>query len=853
METKQSTFRSKERVKLLAYEDVRLGVPVFVDLVYATGAQGLDHLAQQIHLRDVVEVVRKAHEKLPHHIEIRGAELEQEQVPTGERLSFDLPAELFQKRFVFPAAFKNAVSQGLFLKDDFTALKSVVVGRGQGAPLEKFGILGRAAVEEQSGTNELPLYYATLLLILRDLSEHVQEQLASEGEVKNAFDIIKRQLVVWNATLKSRVRQPVLTTHLIENPLTLYALNRQRKRVPVEEVTKKYLEYPNEYNLTPQLAHEFDEFFSRDAKPAETSDDPHEHHRLRAFEAIKLLWSANVLLMEYAKARRTLTRLAILLGSAIAAGLILPWLLTPLVLEMIQAKLLQPQFTERFLTALPAGLATGGGLLLLGKLYLFFRLRYKPVFRNYRRLRKDTQRNRPLRQAIARALARAQLTRLLSATRREDAHRTLTDLKSRLSRWKDAPQQVHALLRRAERADRLSSKVWVDDLPRLLWSYLKLKVHQLEYQKLAAVTLPPVVFSDMYTTNELHTKWKENACVCYDNEFPSLMIGAANVAAVYFIDVAGSAELSTQQALSNALEFYTRILPLANEMNGKPLWRKEVGDGRYYCYPIQEALRRAVLTAQGCAHPKVGIQAGIGLSVGEIYTDVTTGDFLNETANRASRLNGRDEIVAAYIQARYIQKPFRVYVKYGRLHNTGIAMDEKALHALNVSGWEAHQPVPPIEWRFPLLADDGSAGQVSLFVERLDPAVVANRLTAMGNPPQFEQLRQRLNQALVFEVFCHKSQPDLKYQTPLEGRSPQDYLQTIGVERAAFSVRDIEREAPVTYLPVALPSGQMINLVVKHEKASLKGLGTTAIAEVSLPNTMQVDDLVLLEKYLANL
>ncbi len=853
MEVQETSLLLKERVKLLAYDDLRLGRPVVVDLVLAPDAASLDELAARVNLRDLVELVRQAHEKLPRAVDVADAELslEQEQSPVSETLVFDLPPDLVRKRFVFPASFDRAIERALAEHGTATTLKSLLFGTGKGDPLARLGLLGRAAAEERVGNADLPFYYATLLLIMRALAEQLPRHLIAEGKIKAAYDEVRGQLRIWTAGHLARVKHPVLVERLLNNPLAPYALNRLSRVIPVEEATDKHLPYPNLYGMTPELARALDEHF--EGSPARLGEDGDAHAALRAkvLHAADLLDATGTFLDAEDRTRRRLGLLAAILGLAVAAAM--TWTRLPPTEWLDAGNPLAAQAVATLAAVAVAGAGTAAMLALAGRAALRGRRGLRPAWGQYVRLRRTLRRSHPLRFAFARALARERLGQLVAAAQPAQANASLADVALLLPRWGRAGAKLQRWLRRAEGARSFPRRDWTHDLPRLLRGYLKLKNDQLNYRKLTRIAFPAQDLTSLYEPDQLREKWRQSACVCFDDGFATLISGAAHKAAVYFIDVAGSTELSTTHALGNALEHYTRLLPLANEAGGTPLWRKEVGVGRYYSYPVHDGLRRAGLTAQACRHPKVGMQVGIGLSVSEIYTDVTTGDFLNEAANRAARLNARDEIVGAYIAARYVRRPFGVYVKYGRLHNAGIALDDKALHALGVSGWEAVELVPPLEWRFPVIAEDGGAGSVALFAERLQPAVAAVRLAGLGDAQGFGRVRERLDRTLVFEIFCHAGGIGQRYHTPLDGRSLGDVLRAAGVEHAVFAARDVEREAAVTHLPVVLPDGQTLSVVVKYEKALLKGLGATAIAEVNVPVGTPGDAESPLGRFLAGL
>ncbi len=390
---------------------------------------------------------------------------------------------------------------------------------------------------------------------------------------------------------------------------------------------------------------------------------------------------------------------------------------------------------------------------------------------------------------------------------------------------------------------------WKARVPATAAAWLKCRCDCVDAHALAALPLPPLDGASLYSPAELDDKWAQNACVCYGDDFRTLIRGAAKVAAVYFIDVAGSTEISTRETLSNALELYSRVLKRANEEGLEPTWRKEMGDGRIYCHPVPEALRRAILSVQGAAHPKVGLAIGVGLSAGEIYRDVTTGDFLNEATNRASRLNGRDDAAGAYVKARYTRTPHRVHVKWGRLSNAGIALDEAALAALGLEVPPAAPPMPVVEWRYP-----GHGGStIAIFTERVAPSLAIERLAVLADDRATARWQAAHGSAEVYEIFVHASAADVGEGTPLAGADPAEWLAHHAAHGVTLATRTVDHDEPVRRLAVTLPTGETVWLAVKRERARLKGLGDAVVAGVEVPPVLLDDTGTGLKGFLASL
>jgi hypothetical protein len=621
--------------------------------------------------------------------------------------------------------------------------------------------------------------------------------MAAPSKIREAFDDLNDQLVTWTSRLMTGVRRSRTIVRLLANPLAPFALRRASPAPDIGDLAQQILESKNPYGLTLPLVRDLDEHFG--GQLAGLMDRPDAADEMRdRINDVREAWQDRQLFDEAEeRTRRRLIRILAGVLFLVAAGGALPWLLNPFKWPAIQAKLLDPDFWARALLAAVIGISVVAVIGLGSTVWLVWRRVFSRICR----------------------------------------------------RWRRASR---ALKRRREVARHFPGAAWRAGIPQLLSQYLKFKDDCLDYHALTRLPLPPLDNSEMYSESELKDKWEQNAAVCYDDAFNSLILGKANRAAVYFLDVVGSTELSAQQTLSNALEIYGRMLRCANETGLEPLWRKEVGDGRIYCHPAIEALKRAILSVQGAAHAKVGLGIGVGLSVGEIYRDVTTGDFLNEVTNRASRLNSRDDAIDAYIQARYVKHPHRVHVKWGRLHNAGIALDDKALHELGGGNLDAFPPGVPFLWKFPVGGDGAghAFGSVSYFVERMDSEEFLDLLTSAGAGREFNRYRGAEG-ALAFEVFCHKSELALHYPTPLEGRTAVEYLELHALENVAFAATQVEHEIPVERLPITLATGEIVNLALKREKVHLRGLTPAVVAEVEVPAVMLKDDTIRLAEFLA--
>jgi len=812
VEARTETVTVTERVKVLAWDDALLERPVFVDIVTSLPAATLAELAARIHLGDVVEAVRKAHEKLPRRRGLAEAERELEEAGQGaasEGLLFELPRELLNRRFVLPEAFETAVKKDLFVRGGYGLLRPFLTGLAEGGPLTRMGMLGRAVQEERTGLVDSPFYLATLLVVLSFLGDQISRRQATPVKIKEAFDSLRSEMKNWTSKFKGTALREEAAERIFANPLAPYGLRRTVPPPSVTEIADQYCSYPNDYQLTPELIGAFDAFYEGDIRILVDDELAHVSLRQRVHAYLDAANQTTRMREEERTAVRRFGWRALLITGLMTASMILPWwLLSPNRADIL-IQLASPEFLPHVELGLLCSAAAVAVMGLAGLVQLAVRRWRHAGYRSFKKQRRELRRSGPVRAALA----------------------ALPDFAAYTGNF------------------RL-------DLPRLLGGYLRLKTDTLEFRRLAQLELPPLDSATLYTEAQLRDKWSQNACVAFEDVYPSLVLGTSNTAAVYFIDVVGSTELSTQQTLSNALELYGRMLKQVNESGFEPLWRKEVGDGRIYSRSPFDALKRAVQSVQGSLHPKIGFQIGVGLSVGEIYRDVTTGDFLNEVTNRASRLNGRDEWVGAWVKARYVRQPFRVHTKYGRLYNTGIAVDENALHAFGASGWSAQAVLPPCEWKYPVLTETATgpqAGSVAYLVERLDPEAFNAKLSEVSAIPAFSRLHGAERIPLGFEVFIHMTHPGLRYPTPLDGRTVDDYLHLHAAERPAFTGRDQERAVSVSLVDVALPTGETLRLSVKPERALLKGLGMTAIAEVEIPAVALEDPDVKLGEFLLKL
>ena len=825
-----------------------MAAPVLVDLTFAGHTPDLESLARHINLNDILEAVRRANDKLPRDTVVRGPEegdLGGDEGGEIETNPFKFPEILHDKRYVLPSDLEKLVQEDLFKKDNLGTLRPLMTGRGEGKPLTKLGMLGRAANEENSGTSDAPFFYATVLQLLRFLSERAYGQLLNEGKVAGAYDDLRSQFQSWTGGLAGRIRHTATVERLLSNPLSPYAIRRQPRAVTVDDAEKQYLSVaPNAYRLTYDSARALDSFM--DTEPGGNELEEKAESALSVFEH-----AVEFRAYERKTLRRTRSIAWVVAGTAgfawPTAHLLLPWDPASLVIRMIDAA---------FLGHLAAGFALGAvlsfaGILVTGLVRSSLR-KNSAAWKDFLSLRERMSRHQGLASSLAQAVALGKLVRAVAKKGHTRFNAGLADAAVVVKTWKKSGRQLRSLLRRAQEAKKPLTREWLDEIPSLMAGYRKLKYDELDYGHISALVPPSIDFSDGYQQNELKEMWLQNACVCYEDDFPTLIIGKAATASVYFMDVTGSTELSTKGNLSNALAIYSRLLTYVNETGIRPMWRKEMGDGRFYCHPNHEALKRAVMTAQGCAHPAVGVGVGIGFSVGEIYTDVRTGDFQNEVTNRASRLNARDDTTGNWIAARYARHPLKVHVKFGKLFNRGIAMDEKALNAFGVPHEEAVRTVPPFEWKFPLMVEEDGKhilGSVSFMVARLDPAAAIEKLGDLGEKERFAPVLRRPEKLKAFEVFCHLSDPHLHYSTPEDKNGATEFLSLNGARDALFVEREADMEIPVVYKPISLPTGETVMVIVKREKTHLRGLGYTAIAEVDIPTVTLTDSSVKLQDF----
>jgi hypothetical protein len=127
------------------------------------------------------------------------------------------------------------------------------------------------------------------------------------------------------------------------------------------------------------------------------------------------------------------------------------------------------------------------------------------------------------------------------------------------------------------------------------------------------------------------------------------------------------------------------------------------------------------------------------------------------------------------------------------------------------------------------------------------------RLDEVNADHAFSRLHGAGRIPLGFEVFVHTTEPGLRHPTPLDGKSVDDYLHLHAADRPAFAGRDQERVVTVALVDVALPTGETLTLSVKPERALLKGIGMTAIAEVEIPSIPLEDPDIRLGEFLSKL
>ena len=850
MDIPRAAIKVRERFKLLAWEDSAISAPVLVDLTFAGHTHDLESLSRHINLADLIEAVRRANEKLPRDIVVKGPEEGDTGSEDGEEIEtnpFKFSEMLQDKRYVLPSELESLVQDDLFKKDNLSNLRNLMIGRGDGKPLAKMGMLGRAANEENSGTSDAPFYYATVLQLLRFLSERAYGQLLNEGRVAGANDDLRSMFQTWTGGLAGKIRHTAIVERLLSNPLAPYALRRQPRPVSIIEAEKQYLSVaPNAYRLSYEVARELDLFMEKEhggGEPEEKAESA-----LTKFEhAVEFRADE---LRAAKKYRKYSFRIASTAGAAAPAMyLFLPW-----DSGLIASRIFSPDFVGTLIT----GLAIFGAIWFTGimasGLVRTARRRKSEAWKDYLDIRAKMSGQPGLATALARAVALSKLVRAVAKKGHVRFNAGLADAAVVVKTWKKSGRKLRALLRRAQEAIKPLSREWLVEIPSIMAGYRKLKADEADYAHISALTPPPIDFSDGYQPLELKEMWLQNACVCYGEEFSTLIIGKAATASVYFMDVTGSTELSTKGNLSNALAIYSRLLTYVNETGIRPLWRKEMGDGRFYCHPNHDALKRAVMTAQGCASPAVGVGVGIGFSVGEIYTDVRTGDFQNEVTNRASRLNARDDIAGSWISARYAHHPLKVHVKFGKLFNRGIAMDEKALNAFGVPHDEAVRTMPPFEWKFPVMTEQNGKhilGSVSFMVARINPGDAIAKLATLGKAEHFSPVLHHPEKLKAFEVFCHLTPSDLHYTSP-EGKDESTaYLSSLGAQNAKFQEGEAEMEIPVVHKPINLPTGETVMVIVKREKTHLRGLGYTAIAEVDIPAVTLRDPAINISEFLS--
>ncbi len=848
MALKMISVPVRERVRVLAWRDNVLGKWIFIELVLDGEVAGLPELAGRINLEDLVDAVRKAHARMP---EILAPEQRAAAgpaiVPEAEEDTFEVPEDLLRRRFVFPERFNEAVRKQLFERPGFVALKACLVGLGEGPVLERLGILGRAANEERAGFTDNPFYFVTLLLVLRHISEAISNELITEVQRKKAYEELQSQLTAWTGRASDAVKRAGKAGRLLANPLMPFAVNRKLGEFRPDELLAWYLALPNAYNLTPEAARELDAFFSPGPAGAGEAAGGGQEEAIakKVMEVLEAYRDDTDSRELESRRRRRGLRTGVAVFLAVAAAVLAPWFLDPFSLAGVRAKMASPELLGKLRIALLFGSVSTVAFWVFTEAMRLLRRVALAARRRVARFRRAARRRKPLRIALARAAAAFDFRQQAAGGVWEPMQETLAEARSALQGRKGVPRRALAALNRALKGRWVSRRAWKTSVPSVLWGYHRLKGDIAEAKEVAHTALPQFDFTGLYSESELRDKWMQNACVCYGSEFNSLSIGASETSAVYFIDVAGSTEMSTRHVLSNALELYSRVLKQANEAGGPPLWRKEAGDGRYYSYPIGEAMWRAILSVQGCERPSVGVRVGVGLSIGEIYRDVTTGDFMNEAVNRASRLNSRDEAVEGYVRARWINTPFRVHVRYGRLYNAGVAVDEKVLNSLGITELEGAQPTQPFEWHFPV--ENGLAG---IFIERAEVKGVLARLDELHAPRDFERHRRHARTAAAFEVFVQVTGHEARYGTRLKGGTPAEHLAEMGISSVAFASGTVEKEVEVGRLLIPLPQGVDVNLFAKEERVFLRGLGTTIVAELEVPSVILDDDKVGFREFL---
>lgn len=797
----EGTVRVTERIHLLAWRDALLDRRVVVSIVLPESVRTLEELAERVDLGDLLEAVRKANEKLP-ELDAGPAASEAAgqaaavDVPDRREDPFELPPRIRNLRFVVPDEFLSVATRAASDPSALAALHGWLTGGPGQAPLGGLGLLGRALAEERVSEDREPWTLATLLVAFRAVADAAYKAADSPARLRETLYTFRTACAVWAARVASESVAAETLRRLLDNPLSPFALRRASPPPQVGELADQVLDRGNPWELSRELVKELDERFGgaltriTDAPTATDGFRNRTHAARSVFLERKAFDEA-----ENRDRIRSLQRAGVALAGiplALAAlKLLLPGAGPSVPLG---ARVASPEFLELVQVGAVAGAALGAAIIAAAFARHLWRLATSPVCRHERALRAELRRLPVVRASVG-------------------------------------------------------SANWAEGAPAILKRFADFKEHCLDYHALTRLELPPLDRVSMYEKFELRDKWGQNAAACFSEEYTSLVIGASQRAAVYFVDVVGSTEISTKTTLSNALEVYSRMLRHANETGLAPMWRKEIGDGRIYCHPANEALKRAMLTVQGAAHPRIGLSAGIGLSVGEIYRDVTTGDFLNEVTNRASRLNARVEAVGAWAKARWPVHPHRVFVKWGLLYNAGIALDDRALAALGADGLTARPPALPFEWRFPAPGEPGA--NVHWLVERIGTDEVAQLAKAAGFPPVHHGGRETGHPALTFEAFCSRSSRRLTYATTLDGDSPAEFLGRRAVEDILFLGAEIERDLPVIRHPVTLPNGATIHLALKPEQAVLKGVGATVVAEAEVPPLLIADPEIRLAEFLA--
>ena len=338
MELQKNSVSVREKVKLLVYFDVVLDRPIIVDLVFEGETPDIDKLAQIINLEDLVESVRQAHKKLPFE-EIFSPEQSGKEAtvsPVGPQTTFKIPAELMDKRFVFPASIKKILA-----KAPPAEVRTLLYGHGEGELFHRYGLLGRAAQQELMASSELPFYCATLAVLANWASDELHNQLLEPGKVKESYDSLRVKLHSHTIHLPEAVMNGMMAKRILDSPLSLYALRRKPAPGPVDEVEQLYLAYPNAYFLTPALVQCLDRLFEAEPNTLGHNEKTYETLVERLEDTAEHIRQAGQFWKKQ-KSRNGLNWSAIVCFLVVSGALFLPWLLNPFNQELIQDKLSRP-------------------------------------------------------------------------------------------------------------------------------------------------------------------------------------------------------------------------------------------------------------------------------------------------------------------------------------------------------------------------------------------------------------------------------------------------------------------------------------------------------------------------------